>query len=258
MKTINYEHFNANKNNLMDQWNDVTKPFSYLILDDFFDVDFAEKVLQEYPEIETNNWESKTYINQRNKFVKTTFSETESHIAQAINELNNPGFINKIGEITGIEGLSADADLYGGGLHQSINGAFLDVHVDFNIHPKTKMHRRLNIILYMNKEWEESFNGYLELWDMDKKIQLENIKPEFNRCVIFETNEVSYHGHPKKLNTPVNISRKSLALYYYTLTRDENEVVDEHNTIYVNTEGVSGKIKNLKSGLKALKDRLFK
>lgn len=80
----------------------------------------------------------------------------------------------------------------------------------------------------------------------------------FNRCVIFETNEISYHGHPKPLKTPEGINRKSLATYYYTLTRPAGEAVGEHNTMYVNTEGVGGHVKRLQSGIKALIERILR
>lgn len=155
-------------------------------------------------------------------------------------------------------GLRGDEELFGGGLHQSVKGAFLNVHVDYNIHPKTKYHRRLNIIIYLNKDWMEEYEGHLELWDFTdgNKNLLSKIAPTFNRCVIFETNEISYHGHPKKLNAPEGVNRKSLAAYYYTETRPEKEIAEEHNTVYVNTEGVGGYLKRLRSGIKAFIERI--
>ena len=163
--------------------------------------------------------------------------------------------------ITGIEeSLIADPALSGGGLHQSMNGAFLNVHVDFNIHPKTKLHRRLNILIYMNKDWKDEYEGHLELWEIndEHKNLLEKISPKFNRLVLFETNEISFHGHPKPLTIPLDVSRKSLATYYYTKTRPVSEIAGEHNTIYVNTEGVKGSVKRLKSGVRAALERVNK
>jgi hypothetical protein len=129
-------------------------------------------------------------------------------------------------ELTQIEEpLLADPSLFGAGLHQSMNGAFLNVHVDYNIHPETKFHRRLNVLVYMNPNWKEEYEGHIELWDLTGKErkQLGRFSPDFNRCVIFETNEISFHGHPKKLNTPEGVSRKSLATYYYTKNRPAHE-----------------------------------
>lgn len=153
-----------------------------------------------------------------------------------------------------------DNELFGGGLHQSIKGAFLNVHVDYNIHPKTKFHRRLNVIIYMNKKWHDEYEGHLELWHLtdNDKIMLERIAPQFNRCVIFETNEISFHGHPKPLKTPEGVNRKSIATYYYTENRPEDEIAAEHNTVYVNTEGVSGHVKRFASAMKAVLERIFK
>lgn len=220
--------------------------------------DKAELLLSKYPAIEQEVWDNTTYINQKNKFTLTKFGEKHPELQQFFDELNHGKFVELMQKITGIENLIGDDELFGGGLHQSINGAFLDVHVDFNIHTKFKWHRRMNAILYLNKDWKEEYNGYLELWDMKTKKQIEYIAPIFNRLVVFETNEVSFHGHPKPLNTPKGISRKSLAIYYYTNDRPSNEIVDEHNTIYVNTEGSKGWFKNLQSGAKAFFERLKK
>ena len=144
------------------------------------------------------------------------------------------------------------------GLHQSVAGAFLNVHVDYNYHPKTKYHRRLNVLVYMNKDWKDKYEGHLELWDTTdgKRERISRIAPEFNRCVIFETNEISYHGHPKALKTPPDVNRKSLATYYYTKTRPEHEIALDHNTVHMNTEGAAGQIKRLQSGVKAFFERI--
>ena len=93
---------------------------------------------------------------------------------------------------------------------------------------------------------------------MQKRVQLAKIAPLFNRCVILETNEISFHGHPKPLNTPKGVSRKSLAAYYFTKERPADELANDHETIYVNTTGVSGEVKIIKSGFRALLERLFK
>ena len=172
--------------------------------------------------------------------------------------MNSPEFLGWLERITGIDDLLADNQLFGGGLHQSIAGAFLNVHVDYNIHPSTKFHRRLNVLVYMNKAWEDEFEGHLELWDFsgNKKRMLEKYAPIFNRCVIFETNESSFHGHPKPLKTPKGVNRKSIATYYYSRTRPESGNSIEHNTIYINTEGMRGQVKRLMSAVKAFAERI--
>lgn len=255
MELIDYSSLEHRKEQLHKAWHEA-QPFHYIVFENFFTPEAAELILQNYPTTTQGGWDNTTYINQRNKFSMTKF--TNPVIQQAFNELNSPKLLPTIEYITGIKDLVADEQLFGGGLHQSITGAFLDVHVDFNYHPETKYHRRMNILVYMNKDWKMDYNGYLELWDMSAKKQLAYVEPKFNRCVIFETNEISFHGHPKPLNTPEGISRKSLAAYYYTKERPENEVAQDHNTIYVNTEGTEGVVKNLKSGLKAFTERIIK
>ena len=112
----------------------------------------------------------------------------------------------------------------------------------------------------MNKAWKEEYEGHLELWDINQSNRnlLEKISPKFNRCVIFETNEISYHGHPTPLNTPVGITRKSIATYYYTKSRPMSEISSEHNTLFINTEGYKGYIKRFKSAIETVIERIIK
>lgn len=255
---IDFERLQTHLNELEQQWNDPKKPFHYIVYDGFFKPEAAEKILASYPDVTTGNWDGTTYINQKNKFALTKFGAEHPLLQQAFDEFNGAKFLNVVEQITGVKELLGDDELFGGGLHQSVTGAFLNVHVDFNYHQTTHYHRRMNAIVYMNKDWHDEYNGHLELWDMKETKQLENIAPVFNRCVIFETNEVSYHGHPKPLAAPGGLTRKSMAVYYYTKDRPAHEIADGHNTVYVNTEGAGGVVKNLKSGLKAAFERLKK
>ncbi|MFT5858096.1 MAG: Rps23 Pro-64 3,4-dihydroxylase Tpa1-like proline 4-hydroxylase [Flavobacteriaceae bacterium] len=236
------------------------EPYRYIVFDDFFPPEIAEQILNEYPAIKNGKWDGTTYLDQKNKFQKSSFDKG-SIMDDLFNELNSDIFLSWLQKLSEVEeDLMGDEDLMGGGLHQSVKGAFLNVHVDYNINPKTKFHRRLNVLIYMNKDWKDEFEGHLELWDLSdgRKNLLASVAPIFNRCVIFETNEISFHGHPKPLNTPDEINRKSIATYYYTKNRPDNEIAKEHNTLYVNTEGFSGKIKRLSSGVKALLERINK
>lgn len=259
MKYIDLETLKERLPEIKAQFN-AGKPFRYVMFDDFFPEDIANKILDSYPVIEKGKWDGTTYVDQKNKFQKTVFDEG-SVMDEVFKEFNSPEFLAWLDELAEFEEpLMGDPDLFGGGLHQSINGAFLNVHVDYNIHPKTKYHRRMNVLVYMNKDWKEEYEGHLEIWDLtdNKKELLGKYAPSFNRCVIFETNEISFHGHPKALKTPEGVNRKSLATYFYTKNRPTEEAVEEHNTIYVNTEGVSGQIKRFNSGVKALLERINK
>ena len=255
MELINYSYLENIKDKLKADWNSRTTGFGYVVFDGIFQPEAASEILQNYPAIDQADWKSTTYINQKNKFVKNRFDDN-AFLQSVFDELNSERFLKFLETVTGMQHLLSDAKLFGGGLHQSIKGAFLDVHVDFNYHNETQWHRRMNVLVYMNKDWKEEYNGYLELWDMNEKKRVAFVEPVFNRCVIFETNEVSFHGHPKPLNTPQGVSRKSLATYYYTKERPANEIAPAHSTIHVNTEGLKGSIKSLQTGFKALLERI--
>lgn len=233
------------------------KPFRYVMFEGFFKPEQAAVLHDSYPSVEVGEWNGTTYVDQKNKFAKTTF-DAGSLYDRAFKELNSPEFLGWLEAVTGIEELEGDPQLFGGGLHQSIHGAFLNVHVDYNFHPETKHHRRCNVLVYMNQQWKDEYEGNLELWNLEGggMEQLGKIAPLFNRCVIFETNEISFHGHPKQLNTPEGMTRKSMATYYYTPTRPAHELAGDHNTVYVNTEGATGQVKRFQSGVKAFLERI--
>lgn len=254
MKYIDIHRVRNERDDLKSQWNSK-KPFRYLIIEDFLKPEQAEILLTNYPSVDQGIWDGTTYINQKNKFQQRNFA-AGSVFLDVFKELNSKMFLQDIEYITGIENLIPDEKLFGGGLHQSSTGAFLDVHVDYNVHPETKLHRRLNILIYMNKDWRTEYEGHLQLWDMEKKEMIEKIAPTYNRMVMFETNEKSYHGHPNPLKTPPGITRKSMAAYYYTRQSANAEPAQEHNTIYINTQGIKGKTKNFFSGVKAFFERL--
>lgn len=229
------------------------EPFRYIIIDDFLPVEYAEEILKAYPEPDIEGWDKTTYTHQRKKLTQRENFPQSIKSFFALTASNE--FRDFVSEFTGVTKLIEDPELVGGGMHQILRGGFLDVHVDYNLHPRTKLHRRLNLLLYINKGWKPEYKGYLELWDLQTNRQLESIAPLFNRAVLFETNEVSYHGHPHPLNTPHHITRKSLAVYYYTKERDDTTVAPEHNTLYKQTTGVPGYIKTLMSSTKALAER---
>lgn len=130
--------------------------------------------------------------------------------------MNSPELIFFLRELTGMPELMGDNFYHGGGMHRTVRGGKLGIHADFNLHMENPTYRRsLNVLLYLNPEWKEEWGGYLELWDKDLKTCCTKIAPIFNRAVIFNISDDAYHGHPHPLNTPENITRDSLALYYY-------------------------------------------
>ena len=132
--------------------------------------------------------------------------------------------------MTGIGGLLPDPSYFGGGLHKIQAGGFLEIHSDFNHLKRYNLERRLNLLLYLNKDWSPDYHGDLELWDRPSMIKATSVAPLFNRCVVFSTTKESLHGHPTPLATPPGVDRMSLALYYYTNTWVPS--VEEHSTLY--------------------------
>lgn len=204
----------------------ITNPFNAWIVDDFMPDITALKLYNEFPDADER------WYKYNNIFEKKSATDDLYLLPQVfINTLavmNTSVFLKPLEEITGIKGLIPDPWFRGGGLHQIYPGGKLDIHADFNWHNHLSLNRRLNAILYLNKDWEPHHGGELELWDKDMQYCVERIEPLFNRLVIFETNNDSFHGHPNPYMGPK--SRKSLALYYYT--SNAQPPVDKHSTLF--------------------------
>jgi len=134
-----------------------------------------------------------------------------------ISDLSSTEFLSKLEGLTRINGLLADPSLQGGGLHLTKRSGHLNVHADFTAHPITRTwRRRVNLLLYFNSRWNDNYEGHLELWTRDMTECIQRVSPILNRCVIFNTENDSFHGVPTPLNCPIDMTRNSLALYYYT------------------------------------------
>ena len=151
-----------------------------------------------------------------------------------LRELNSKAVCQYLEALTGISDLVTDDELEGGGLHQITPGGFLKVHADFNYHPETHQHRRINLLVYLNPVWDEAWDGNLELWSRDMS-RWSRPLPRNSPLLIFKTTDSAYHGHPRPLACPPGHSRKSLALYYYTAVRPLDETTRPHSTLYKRT-----------------------
>jgi hypothetical protein len=204
-------------------------PFPHVVIDDFFSGAVLDRIIESFPnpaEIDWVKFNNKKEI----KLATRQPDQIPPYIRQFILNLNSAEFLGFVSVITGIEGLVPDPYLDGGGLHQILNGGKLAIHADFTKGERLKLDRRLNVLVYLNKDWKEEYGGHLELWEKDMSACGKKILPIFNRMVIFSTNSDSYHGHPDALTCPVDRSRKSIALYYYTNGRPKGEVVKDHGT----------------------------
>ena len=191
-------------------------PYPHIVMDDFLGADVVERMLDEFPKVGSGQWIHYVHFNER-KFGQTKRKHFGPTIGEVVDELNSPRFLDFLRDVTGIEDLLPDETLEGGGLHQSERGGYLNVHADFTVHPHRRdWRRRLNLLLYLNPGWQESWGGYLELWDTEMRECRRKIGPVFNRCVIFSTDPTSFHGHPDPMTCPPGVTRKSLALYYFT------------------------------------------
>jgi hypothetical protein len=193
-------------------------PFPHTVIDDFLPERVLEAVLDEFPGPSDIEWWA--FDDARERKLGSRDDRTMGPATrQLFGELNSAVAIDWLEAMTGIDGLVPDPHLLGGGLHQIERGGFLKVHADFNLHPQTKLERRLNLLLYLNRNWRPEYGGALELWNPDMSRCVRRIDPIFNRCVVFSTNRDSYHGHPDPLTCPEGATRKSLALYYYSAPR---------------------------------------
>src|SRR5437660_330301 len=192
------------------------EPFPNIVLDQFLQPWAAEAALAEFPSIDSPDWIQYKHVNE-NKQGKADRSSFGPTLGAVIDELNSWRFLRFLSDLTGIESLLADPSLQGGGLHLSARGGFLTVHADFTVHPYHRTwRRRINLLVYLNKQWEDSYGGHLELWDRQMRRCARRIAPHFNRAVIFNTEPDSFHGHPDPMTCLPGVTRKSLALYYYT------------------------------------------
>lgn len=195
----------------------TARPFPFVVLDDFLSADFAHRVAESFPEYSEAAATGKEYrrVNEHGKVQVTDKTRFSDPVQQLELILSSAEFLETIAEITGIRNLVADPDLVGGGIHIMRPGAVLDVHIDFNLLSSRNLYRRLNILLFLNIDWRTEWGGQLELWDRDVQVCEAVVEPLFNRCVIFETSDHSFHG-VRKVTCPKGRTRKSYAGYYYT------------------------------------------
>lgn len=216
------------------------EPFPNIVLNDLVDEGLLQSVVDEFPVI--RSVKHVAYANPLE--IKDITSGPEGigpRTQHLINYLNSQEWLDKLQTITGIERpLIADPLLMGGGLHSSPQGGLLKLHVDFNKHYATGYDRRINLLLYLNKDWLPEYGGNIELWSSEvvegkhvAEQRMVSELPTFNKMVIFNTTETSWHGLPDPIQCPSDRKRMSLALYYYTDGRPESEIGEKHNSVWM-------------------------
>lgn len=211
----------------------VAQPFPHMKIDNFLEEAFAEEIARSFPSFEEAEQEGLSFkaLNERGKVQVTDSAKFPAPIRELHEILASEDFLKTLSHITGIDNLVADEYLVGGGIHETRKSGHLDVHIDFNFIKGRELHRRLNILVFFNKDWKEEYGGLLELWDVKVKNRIQAFVPVFNRCCVFETNDISWHG-VTAVNCPENMTRKSFAGYYYTKEAPSHWKGEHHGTIF--------------------------
>lgn len=213
-------------------------PFDHWIIEDFLDTQDAKDVSKEFIDYESTEdivrykgWiGEKSTCNSWNRFPALTY--------KIFSNLLSVDFVSHLSAVTGVTPLYPDIGLHGGGWHMSGKGGSLAVHLDYSIHPKLNLQRKLNLIIYLEEDYDPAWGGSLQLWshDDETKKPLEKIKevaPRFNRAVLFDTTQHSWHGFPDPINPLMGKMRKSFAVYYMTDITSTAE--DRYKARYVGT-----------------------
>ena len=232
------------------------QPFPHIVIDNFLPPSILNGVIDDFRNHNDWGWDNSQYSQQHQ--VKKFFSPWNENGSNTLpintklilNYLNSPETISMLEKLTGINGLIADPTLLGGGMHKIDSGGKLSIHADSRKHAVTGNYRRINLLVYLNKNWNSEWGGSLQLWNNDMTTMVQDIQPFFNRVVIFNTGGDTYHGHPHDLNTPEGVSRISLALYYYT---KENPDTNENNVTSAVWKDVPSETKQI-TPTKVIKD----
>ncbi len=212
----------------------AAQPFPHCVLDNLFPQEVLLRVLADFPDAGDTHW--RRFENPLEKKLGFDYrTPVGDGLQRFLYFLNSAPMLEFLEGCTGIDGLIPDPYFGGAGPHQLVRGGFLKIHADFNWHPKLKLDRRLNLLVYLNQDWEEEYGGHLEMWDSALERCDQRILPVFNRTVIFSTTDTSYHGNPKPLTCPEGWTRKSVSMYYYTNGRPEEERSAPHDTIFKET-----------------------
>lgn len=208
----------------------TASPFPHIVIDDFLDQDILRSALSDFPSSE--GVEGFDRDQERYKFQHSPYSLKQGLLQNLLFALNSAPFLRLLENMTGIEGLIPDPYYTGGGLHETVKGGHLGIHADFNIHKDLRLERRLNLLIYLNDDWDEEYGGNLELWDQSMAQCEVRVAPLMARAVLFNTSLDSFHGHPDPLSCPSDRSRRSIAAYYYTSPEDGVAALPKRTTVF--------------------------
>jgi len=211
-------------------WN-TAKPFKHITLDNVFESRLLDRVCEEIPRIDDETWvrENDDHIKQFNHRSPVSLGGAASEL---VNLLHSAAFLYFLSEVTGIWELLPDPYLQGASFHVVPRGGFFHVHADRNTAYSTGLIRRLALMLYLNKGWKPEYGGQFELWNETGTQRVKSVEPIFNRCLIFEVTETSFHGLPNPVACPPGQTRNSFAVYYHTAAKAEDGEMKTHTSVY--------------------------
>lgn len=209
------------------------QPFPHAVIDNIFPATFTQLLLDHFPQDPKAH--DKVYEKGYGGTHKRQISpyDCDDTMRAAFALFNSAPMLQFIEALTGMKGLLPDPYFAGGGLHETSAGGLLGIHADFQVNESLQLYRRVNMLVYLNQDWQPEYGGNLELWDRQMQARQQTVAPLFNRCVIFNTDADSFHGHPDPLTTPEGVTRRSIALYYYQALPIPNEQGESRHTLYV-------------------------
>lgn len=203
-------------------------PYHHICIDNFLPMEIVNNVradLANLPEADRSFDAAEEKL--KSQYIPDRLPDYSRHLFQSF---NSRAFVLFLEEMTGIKGLIPDPYFIGAGIHKTLNGGYLNIHADFNVHTQMQLERRLNVLIYLNPPWQEDWGGSFEVWDKPMETKMASFTPTENRMVCFSTGSDTWHGNPEPVNHPDGLPRQSIALYYYTATWDDSRV--EHSTLF--------------------------
>lgn len=214
----------------------AAQPFPHVVIDGFLEDGLLRRLVESFPAYDDERFRNEW--GEPGKAWREDVSRLGGAWAELDRGLRTPEFLGFLSQVSGIPRLLFDPTYFGGGTHENLHDMELDPHIDFNLHPETFLHRRLNLLLYLNEEWDDAWGGALELhtnpWLSPAENRIRTISPALNRCVVFETSDHSWHGFRRIALPPERrtLSRRSFAMYLYTFERPLLPLIPHDVTIY--------------------------
>jgi len=193
----------------------AAKPYPHLVLDGFFDPGVLDRVAAEFPGRGGRDWLSYDTVNEIKQTSRGAM-DLPAFSQAFLWQMCAPPMMRFLREVTGQDDLCVDPLFHGGGMHESFRGGWLNIHADWTQHPVLPLTRRLNLIVYLNRDWDRAWGGALELKNPGDDGLVAKVEPFFNRAVIFPTTAETLHGFPDPMTCPADRSRKSVSWFYWS------------------------------------------